>query len=127
MLNVRFIHSCGENIHLGCASLNIAHLEWINLDIQRVALQYLLIICYSIHTYTNRLQASAIAIVEDRQDRVIYICFFYYPGPILQSKGMGATFQKKSKEMLKRKETFENLGKNIQYFFEKRQVIECNK
>ena len=43
LLNIRFIHSRWDNIQLGCASLNITHLEWINLDIQRMTLQYLLI------------------------------------------------------------------------------------
>ena len=35
-------------------------------------------------------------------------------GPTLESKGMGAFFQKKGKEMLKKSKTFENLGKNVQ-------------
>ena len=33
---------------------------------------------------------------------------------MLESKGIGALFQKKGKEMLKKSEIFENLGKNRQ-------------
>ena len=35
-------------------------------------------------------------------------------GPILESKGMHAIFQKKGKKMAKKDKIFENLGKNIQ-------------
>ena len=35
-------------------------------------------------------------------------------GPILESKGMGAIFQKKGKGMLKKSKIFENLGGNVQ-------------
>ena len=35
-------------------------------------------------------------------------------GAILENKGMGAIFQKKGKEMLKKGKIFENLGQNIQ-------------
>ena len=35
-------------------------------------------------------------------------------GPTLESKGMGAFFQKKGKEVLKKSKIFENLGKNVQ-------------
>ena len=35
-------------------------------------------------------------------------------GPILESKGMTAIFQKKGKEILKKDKIFENLGKNVQ-------------
>ena len=35
-------------------------------------------------------------------------------GPTLESKGMGATFQKKGKSMLKKSKIFKNLGKNVQ-------------
>ena len=47
---------------------------------------------------------------------------------MLESKGMGAIFQKKGKEMLKTGEIFENLGKNVQNLriFWKRQVIVCD-
>ena len=34
-------------------------------------------------------------------------------GPILESKGMGAIFQKKCKKMLKRGKIFENFCKNV--------------
>ena len=44
LLNIEFIHSRCGNIHLGCASVNITHLEWINREIQRKAIEYLLII-----------------------------------------------------------------------------------
>ena len=33
--------------------------------------------------------------------------------PILESKGMGAIFQKKDKEMLKKDKVFKNLDKNV--------------
>ena len=36
------------------------------------------------------------------------------PGPILERKGMGATLKKNGKEMFKKCEIFENLGKNVQ-------------
>ena len=35
-------------------------------------------------------------------------------GPILESKGMGAIFQKKGNKMLKKGKILENVGKNIQ-------------
>ena len=35
-------------------------------------------------------------------------------GPILESWGMGAIFQQKAKEMLKKGKIFENLDKNVQ-------------
>ena len=35
-------------------------------------------------------------------------------GPILESKGMYAIFQKKVKIMLKKGKIYENLGKNVQ-------------
>ena len=37
-------------------------------------------------------------------------------GTIQERKVMGATFQKKGKEMLKKGEILENLGKNVQNF-----------
>ena len=37
-----------------------------------------------------------------------------HSGPILESKGMHAIFQKKGKKMLKKGTIFENLGKNVQ-------------
>ena len=43
-------------------------------------------------------------------------------GPILESKGMGAVFKKKSKEMLKTGKIFGNLGENVQNL-KNRQVI----
>ena len=36
------------------------------------------------------------------------------PGSILESKGMGAIFHKKGKEILQKGKIFENLGKNVQ-------------
>ena len=38
----------------------------------------------------------------------------HLPGPILESKGMHATFQKKDKRMLKKGKVLGNLGKNVQ-------------
>ena len=38
-----------------------------------------------------------------------------YPGPILESKGMHAIFQKKDKKMFKKDKIFENLGKNAKF------------
>ena len=35
-------------------------------------------------------------------------------GPILESKDMGAVFQKKDKEMLKKEKILGNMGKNVQ-------------
>ena len=40
----------------------------------------------------------------------------YITGPILESKGMHAVFQKKGGKMLKKGKIFENLGKNVQNF-----------
>ena len=34
--------------------------------------------------------------------------------PILESKDIGAIFQKKGKEMLKKSKIFQNLGQNVQ-------------
>ena len=48
------------------------------------------------------------------------------PGPVLESKCMGAIFQKKGKKMLTKGKIFANLGKNIWKYFEKRQVMACN-
>ena len=39
-----------------------------------------------------------------------------FTGPILESTGINAIFQKKSKKMLKKGEIFENLHKNIHNF-----------
>ena len=46
---------------------------------------------------------------------------------ILESKGMGAIFQKRQK-ILKKSKIFENLGENVQNLniFGKRQVIACD-
>ena len=46
-------------------------------------------------------------------------CRYHYQnldmtGPILESKGMCAIFQKKSKKRAKKSKIFENLGKNVQ-------------
>ena len=43
----------------------------------------------------------------------LYISEYNDPGPILESKGMSAIFQKKGKKMLKRGKIFENFGKNV--------------
>ena len=40
----------------------------------------------------------------------------FLSGPILESKDMGAIFQKKGKEILEKGKIFENLGKNVQNF-----------
>ena len=40
--------------------------------------------------------------------------------PILESKGMGAIFQKKGKEMLKKDKVFKNLDKNVQ-----KRAVDC--
>ena len=56
-----------------------------------------------------------------------------YPGPILESKGMHAIFQKKDKKMFKKDKIFENLGKNAKFenIFKKGRslcaIIACNK
>ena len=49
-------------------------------------------------------------------------CFLHYTGPILESKGMRAIFQKKGNKMFKKGKIFESLGKNVQNlkFFLKR-------
>ena len=47
---------------------------------------------------------------------MIYQSYFYYslPGPILESKGMDAIFQKNGKTRTKKGKIFENLVKNVQ-------------
>ena len=42
--------------------------------------------------------------------------FVRLAGPILESKGMRAIFQKKDKKRAKKGKIFENLGKNVQKF-----------
>ena len=52
------------------------------------------------------------------------------PRPILESNGMGAIFQKKGKEMLKKCKICENLGKNLlnlKIFLKNILIVECNK
>ena len=39
---------------------------------------------------------------------------FAVSGPVIESKGMGTNFQKKSQEMLENDTIFENLGNNVQ-------------
>ena len=48
---------------------------------------------------------------------VFFLCVFEIPlpsGPILESEGMRAIFQKKDKKMFKKGKIFEHLGKNVQ-------------
>ena len=49
-------------------------------------------------------------------------------GPIPESKGMRAIFQKKDKKRAKKGKIFENLGKNVQnlIYSEKGQVTACD-
>ena len=44
----------------------------------------------------------------------IFATYVVIAGPILESKGKGAIFQKKGKEMLKKGKIFDDLGKNVQ-------------
>ena len=53
----------------------------------------------------------AIKYLQDRCEKIKSLT-----GPILESKGMRAIFQKKDKKRAKKGKIFENLGKNVQKF-----------
>ena len=59
---------------------------------------------------------------------IIYQTPIGLPGPILESKDMGATFQEKDKKIMKKGKILESLSEmfKIWKYFEKGQVIVCN-